>query len=238
MRKRPSARRYSTARLIDAADVRLSGTISTIGISSGGLSGCVTRQRSSFLQRPKISVGGSPLDDELIKTSPPTACSIPASNFCLAVTSSWIASMTQSASWTASERKLARTSSRRPRSTMDSGARSSATRARVRRSISLDARSMVSGFRSKIATGHPADAHNAAHPTPISPAPMTATLRGIVTPSPLRRAHPRAGRARTTSVAPARDALPSPRASTSPSGRASCGRGSGRRPARRKDANR
>src|SRR5207247_9337354 len=61
-------------------------------------------------------------------------------------------------------------SSVRPRSTMLSGARSRATSARVRRSTSIDARSMVPGFKSKIATGHPADAHNAAQPTPMSPA--------------------------------------------------------------------
>src|SRR6266581_1582940 len=84
--------------------------------------------------------------------------------------------MIQSASWTASERNCVRTSSVRPRSTMLSGARSRATSARVRRSTSIDARSMVSGFKSKIATGHPADAHNAAQPTPMSPAPITATF--------------------------------------------------------------
>src|SRR5437899_7712460 len=85
---------------------------------------------------------------------------------------------------------------------MLSGARSSATSARVRRSTSIDARSMVSGFRSKIATGHPADAHSAAQPTPMSPAPITATLWGIVTPSPPRRASQPAARARTAAAAP------------------------------------
>src|SRR5439155_14651860 len=77
---------------------RAAGTTSIRGISSGGLSGCATRQRSWRRQRAKISAGGMPLEELVSSVSGPVTCSIEPNSFCLAIASSGIASITQSAS--------------------------------------------------------------------------------------------------------------------------------------------
>ena len=210
------------ARSIAAGVVRPSGTTSTTGISSGGFRGWVTRQRSSRRQRPKISIGIRLLEELVSRASGPATCSRAANSFCLASGSSTIASTIQSASCTASTRVCAWLSSSRPRSTMPWVARSRATSARARRATSPRARSAAPALVSNIATGQPADAHSAAHPMPISPAPITATLRGRVIRRP-PRPPARAGRARTAAGAPARGGLPLPRARGRPPGPRGCG---------------
>src|SRR5207245_1628343 len=132
MGMRPSARRYSCARTTAAVLVRAAGTTSTSGISSGGFSACATRQRSWRRQRAKISAGGRPLEELVSSVSGPVTCSIEPNSFCFAIASSGIASITQSASWTAWSRLRACVNSSKPRSTMPWVARSSATRAPVR----------------------------------------------------------------------------------------------------------
>src|SRR5207245_6202829 len=55
---------------------------------------------------------------------------------------------------------------------------------RVRRGTSVAARSSPSALASNTVTGQPAEAHSAAQPQPMSPAPITVTLRGIVVTRP------------------------------------------------------
>src|SRR5439155_285796 len=113
---RPRARRYSCARATLATDVRAPGTSSTSGMSSGGLRGCATRQRSWWRQRANSSVGGSPLDELVSSAWGAATCSRAPNSFCLPMSSSLIASITQSASCTACSRLRPSCSSSSPRS--------------------------------------------------------------------------------------------------------------------------
>ena len=228
---RPSVRRYSCARASAAALVRAPGTSSTSGMISGGLSGWATRPRSCRRQRANRSLGGSPLDELVTTASAGAIPSIASNSRCFAIRSSLIASITQSASCTVRSRLRPGWNSPRPLSTTPWGARSKATSARARRGTSVRARSRVRELLSNIVTGHPAEAHRAAQPEPMSPAPMTATLRGRVTrPRSWPVSGSRAARGRTAGGAPGPGGRASRRASARLRDRSACGRGCPRRP--------
>src|SRR5256886_3362148 len=119
-----------------------------------------------------------PLDELVTSVSGAATSSIAWNSFCLAPSSSWIASIAGSASGTVGSKLGPWCSSSSPRSTIPSVACPSATRARARRGTSIGARSMPRELASNSVTGQPAAAHSAAQPQPMSPAPITATLRG------------------------------------------------------------
>src|SRR3989441_1812978 len=78
--------------------VRAAGTSSTSGTSSGGFRGWATRQRSWRRQRANTSAGAMPLEELVNNVSFAATCSIDSNSFCFAMTSSGMASITQSAS--------------------------------------------------------------------------------------------------------------------------------------------